>query len=371
MKLTLQIKLLPSEEQFNGLKRTILESNEACNEISDIAWNERTFNQYKLHRIVYRKIKDSTNLTAQVIVRCISKVSDAYKKDRKHKRFFKPLGAITYDSRILSYKIDKLEVSIWSVDGRLKIPFVCHNTKYLPYIKGEADLVFNKGKFYLFQTVEIIEEDVRDVEEFIGVDFGVTNIATLSNGTQFCSDELNKVRDKYFKTRKSLQSKGTKGSEKCLKRLSGREHRFATITNHTIAKQIVTQAKSQNTGIAIEDLTNIRNTTTVRKSQRRKHHSWSFFQLRSFLDYKSKLAGVPFEIIEPAYTSQTCSVCHVIGNRRGKVFKCPSCGNIMDADVNAAKNIAQLGLTVNQPEKMNVPNFVCHISVEAHNSSCG
>lgn len=371
MKLILQIKLLPSEKQFGDLKRTILESNKACNAISDIAWGKRVFNKYRLQRIVYYSIKNTFKLTAQVVVRCLCKVSDAYKKDKKTKRVFKPLGAITYDTRILSYNMAKQEVSIWSVDGRLKIPFVCHNAKYLPYIKGEADLVFNKGKFYLFQTVEVIEEDVHDVEKFIGVDFGVNQIATLSNGTQFGSEQLNDVRNKYYKTRKSLQSKGTRGSRKCLKRLSGREHRFATITNHTIAKQIVAKAQSQNTGIAIEDLTNIRDTTIVHKGQRRKHHSWSFAQLRLFLEYKAKLLGIPLEVVEAAYTSQTCSVCHSIGKRRGNIFRCTYCGNVMDADINAARNIAQLGLLVNQPEKMSVPKFVCHIPLKAHDFSRG
>jgi IS605 OrfB family transposase len=235
----------------------------------------------------------------------------------------------------------------------------------MPYIKGEADLVFNKGKFYLFQTVEVIEDDIHDVEGFIGVDFGVTDIATISDGTSFSSDTLNNVRDKYFKVRRSVQSKGTRGSNKLLKRLKGREQRFATITNHTISKQIVSKAKELNVGIAIEDLTHIRERTTVRKAQRRQHHSWAFAQLRSFLTYKAKLAGIPLEAVPPSYTSQTCNVCHVIGKRQGKVFTCKCCGNVMDADVNAARNIAQLGLTVNQPEKMNVPNFVCHIPLKA------
>jgi putative transposase len=363
MKLTLQIKLLPTLEQFNSLKQTMLKSNAACNKISEVAWNEGVFNKYKLQHLVYYDIKNNFGLSAQMVVRCLCKVADAYKLDRKSKRQFRPLGAVTYDARILTFKIDS--VSIWSVDGRLKIPFVCHNPKYLPYIKGEADLVFNKGKFYLFQTVEVVEDDVHDIEGFIGVDFGVTDIATLSDGTSFCSDELYKTRDKYFKTRRSVQSKGTVGSRKLLKRLKGREWRFATITNHTIAKQVVEKAKALNLGIAIEDLTHIHKTTKVRKTQRRKHYSWAFAQLRSFLTYKSKLLGIPLEVVPPAYTSQTCSVCHAIGKRRGKVFKCTYCGNIMDADVNAARNIAQLGLTVNQPEKMNVPNFVCHLRLKA------
>lgn len=349
MKLTLHIKLRPTDEQAKSLLATLEEANSACNKISGVAWEKKVFNQFKVHHLVYHDLKNSTRLAAQMLVRCISKVVDAYKLDRKKKRSFRPLGAITYDPRILSFK--DMVASIWSVDGRLKIPFVCHNPKYLPYIKGEADLVAKKGKFYLFQTVEVPEDGIKDVEEFIGVDFGVTDIATLSDGTSFGSETLNNIRDKRFKVRRSVQSKGTDGSKKLLKRLKGREQSFATITNHTIAKRIVEKAVSENKGIAIEDLTRIRERTTVRKSQRRRHHSWAFSQLRSFLEYKARLAGIPLVAIDPRYTSQTCNVCKCIGDRNGKRFVCTSCGNVADADVNAARNIARLGLSVNQPEK--------------------
>jgi len=364
MKLTLQIKLLPSDEQAKSLLTTLKEANIACNQISDVIWGKKVFNQFKVHHLVYHSLKKTTRLSAQMLVRCISKVVDAYKLNKKIKRSFKPLGAITYDPRILSYK--ETSVSIWSVDGRLKIPFVCHNNKYLPYIKGEADFVTKKGKFYLFQTVEVPEDNVKDIEEFIGVDFGITDIASLSDGTSFGSDNLNKVRDKYFKVRRSVQSKCTKGSRTLLKRLKGREQRHATITNHTISKQIVEKAKSLNKGIAIEDLTHIRERMTVRKVQRRKHHSWAFSQLRSFLEYKAKLVGVPLVIVNPRYTSKTCNVCKTIGNRNGKHFSCPNCGNIADADTNAAKNIAQLGLLC-KPDRKDVSmlNFVPHIPLKA------
>jgi IS605 OrfB family transposase len=341
MKLTLQIKLLPTKEQEQSLLKTIEESNKVCNYISEVAWEKKVFNRFKLHHLVYRQVKDSSSLSAQVVVRCISKVADSYKKDKKTKRVFKPFGAIAYDSRILSYKENS--VSIWSVDGRLKIPFVCHNPKYLSYIKGEADLVFKKCKFYLFQTVDIPEEDVKDVNEFIGCDFGITDICVLSDGTKYSSEELNKVRNKYFKVRRSLQRKGTAGSKKLLKRLKGKEARHATIINHTIAKRIVEKAKSESKGIAIEDLTSIRKRVKVRKAQRRLHHSWAFFQLRSFLEYKAKLAGVLLAVVNPHYTSKVCNVCKHVGNRKGKHFECTNCGNVSDADVNGAKNIAQLG----------------------------
>ena len=359
MKLTLQIKLLPTDEQAKSLLVTLKEANAACNKISDTVWTEQIWNQFKVHHLVYHPLKQSTRLSAQMIVRLISKVVDAYKIDRKKRRTFKPLGAITYDPRILSYK--GMTVSLWTVDGRLKsIPFVCHNTKYLPYVKGEADLIYKKGKFYLFQTVEVPEEDVGDVEDFIGVDFGITDIATLSDGTSFGSKDLNNVRDKYFKVRRSVQSKGTKGAKKLLKRLKGREQRFASITNHTISKRIIEKAVSENKGIAIEDLTYIRERTTVRKAQRRRHHSWAFAQLRSFLEYKTKLQGVPLAVINPRYTSQTCNACKHLGDRSGKHFSCPNCGNIADADINAAQNIAQLGSLVNAPEKSHMFSSILH-----------
>lgn len=349
MKLTLKIKLLPNKEQADCLIKTIKEANIACNEISETAFKKKLYNQYKLHKEAYYRIKDSFNLSAQMVVRCISKVTDSYKLDKKVKRSFRPLGAITYDPRILTYK--KNIVSIWATGGRMKIPFVCHNHNYLPYIKGEADLLFKNGKFYLFQTVEVPEEKMNDVEDFIGVDFGQTDIAVLSDGTNFNSNELKKVRKHYSKVRASVQSKGTKSSKRLLKRLSGREGRFVSINNHTIAKQIVAKAKSENKGVAIEDLTNIRKTAKPKsKQQKTELNRWSFYQLRQYLSYKSLLSGVKLVAVPPAYTSQTCSVCNHIGIRNGKHFSCKNCGNTSDADINASKNIATWGRVVNRPE---------------------
>ncbi|HWY34958.1 MAG TPA: transposase, partial [Nitrosopumilaceae archaeon] len=279
MKLTLKIKLLPDKEQAKTLLQTIKEANSARNIISKIASELKIFNQFRIHKEVYHKIKGSSNLSAQILVSCISKVADAYKLDKKTKSVFKPLSSISYDSRILTYKSDKI-VSIWSIGGRLKIQFVCHNINYFPYIKGEADLVFNKGKFYIFQTVEVPEENIKDIKEFIGCDLGQVDICTLSDGTNYNSEQLKKVRERYTKVRASVQSKGTKGANKLLKRLSGRERRFVSINNHAISKQIVTKAKAENKGIAIEHLGNIRKTANPKsKAQKTELNRWSFYQL--------------------------------------------------------------------------------------------
>ena len=362
MKLTLKIKLLPTDEQAKSLLQTIKEANKACNLISDIAWEQKAFQQFKLHNASYHTIKSATDLSSQVIVRCISKVADAYKLDKKTQRTFKPIGSISYDSRILTYKPNNI-VSIWSIGGRIKMPFVCHNRNYLPYIKGEADLVYKKGKFYLFQTVDIIEDDVKDVEEFIGCDFGQADVCTLSDGTNYNSEQLKKVRKKYSKVRASVQAKGTQSSRRLLKRLSGRERRFVSINNHTIAKQIVEKAVRENKGIAIEDLSNIRKTAKPKsKALKTELNRWSFYQLRQFLTYKAKLKGVKLYAIPPAYTSQTCADCLHIGERKGKRFSCKNCGNVADADHNAARNIATWGCVVNQPEISDMFSCALHYS---------
>lgn len=354
MKLTLKIKLLPTVEQADLLLETIRESNAVCNAISEVAWSKKVFNNFKLHHEVYHDYKATFKLSSQCLIRAVAKVADAYKLDKKTKRTFRPLGSIAYDSRIMTYKPDNI-VSLWCIGGRQKINFVCHNTAYLPYIKGEADLVYKKGKFYLFQTVDVPEQDVDDIENFIGIDFGLTDIVVTSDGVKRSADWINSYREQRQKVRSSIQSKGTRSSKRLLKRLSGKERTTASIINHTIAKSIVKSAKEKGKGISIEDLTNIRFTSKRRnKKFRTKLGNWSFGQLRSFLTYKAALNGVKLVAVEPRYTSQTCSCCKHIGKRSNKVFKCTNnkCEvDVIDADFNAAQNIALLGISVNNPEK--------------------
>jgi len=368
MKLTLKIKLLPTEEQSNLLIQTIKEANKACNTMSDMAWDSKAFNQFKLHHLCYYEIKATYDLSAQMLVRCISKVADSYKLDKKVKRVFREFGGITYDSRILTYKPNDI-VSIWCISGRQAIPFVCHNTKYLPYIKGEADLVFKKGKFYLFQTVEVPEEDIRDIEEFIGCDFGINTICATSDGINHSAEWLNTYREHRQKVRSSIQTKADtsnrstkRNCRKLSKRLSGKEKTTANIINHTISKSIIKSAKEQGKGISIEDLTNIRFTSKRRnKKFRTKLGKWNFADLRSKLEYKALLNGIKLVMINPAYSSQTCHSCKHIGKRTNKHFECSNCGNDIDADFNASLNIATLGAIINSPfEKSN--DMCCSIA---------
>ena len=349
MKLTLQIKLLPDDGQVKSLIETIKECNRVCNDISDIAWQNKTFNKFTLHHLTYHPIKSTSKLSAQALVRVIGKVADSYRLNKKVQRRFKPLGAIAYDTRILSYTVEKQIASIWSVDGRLKISFVCHNPKYLPYIKGEADLVTKKGKFYLFQTVEVPEDNVKDIEEFIGVDFGIIQLATLSNDKSFSGKTVDDVRQRMTKLKRALQKKGSKSAKRHLKKLSGRERRFKKNTNHIISKQIVQLAKDTNKGIALENLKGFK--VTVRKAQREQFGKWAFNELGNFITYKAKMNGVSVVFVNPRNTSRTCNHCGHISKSNRKTqsdFVCVQCKFSLNADLNASRNIALLGSVNNR-----------------------
>ncbi len=125
MKLVAQIQLLPSFEQAQALRQTLSQANAACQFVSDIAWDTQTFRQYDLHHRGYRDVRERFGLSAQLAVRVIAKVADAYKLDRNTKRTFKPTGSLAFDDRILSWRLTDRTVSIWTVKGRLHIPFIC------------------------------------------------------------------------------------------------------------------------------------------------------------------------------------------------------------------------------------------------------
>ena len=90
MKLSVQLKLQPTPEQADALKRTLIRANEACDYISRVAWENKTFRQFAIHKVVYSDVRETFGLTAQLAVRCIGKVADSYKIDTKVCRTFSP-----------------------------------------------------------------------------------------------------------------------------------------------------------------------------------------------------------------------------------------------------------------------------------------
>jgi putative transposase len=353
MKQTLVIKLAPALEQHTALLRTLEAFNAACNEIAGIAFAQRSANKIELQKLVYYDIRERFGLSAQMCIRAIAKVAEAYKRDRNIRPMFRNHGAMTYDERILSFpRVDR--VSLLTLEGRIELPFRfgTYQEARLDRIRGQADLLYRSGTFFLACTVDAPEPSANEVSEFIGVDLGVINIATTSDGEianhgqGIVHAHVNTVRGRYARLRAKLQKKGTKSAKRLLKKRSGRERHFARDVNHCISKSLVSTAQGTWRGIALEDLKGIRERInakrTVGKRKRRVLHSWAFAQLRSFIAYKAALSGVVVVVVNPAYTSQTCSHCGHCekANRISQAkFVCVACGYACHADLNAAENI--------------------------------
>ncbi len=355
MKMIAQIKLVADKTQRDTLKQTIEASNAAANWISEKAWGSKVFRQYDLHKFVYKQCREQFPLSAQVVVRLIAKVADAYKLDKKSQRRFKPTGSAAYDQRILSYNLKDLTVNIWTIGGRLRLSFVAgpRQLDLLQTLRGEADLVLRKGKFFLFQTCDVPEPPGFDPDDFLGCDFGVVNIVVDSDGEVFTGNAVNNTRSRNRSLRCKLQKKGTKSAKRLLKKRNKKEALFTRDVNHCISKKLVAKAERTYRGIAIEDLKGIRARIRARKPQRGNLHSWSFFQLRSFIEYKAKRAGVILQVVDPKNSSRECPVCGYIDKRNRKsqaTFSCIRCGNSGLADYIAALNLRARGrAAVNQP----------------------
>lgn len=361
MKLAVQIKLLPTLEQAATLLETLETVNSAANRLSQLAWDSKEFRRFPLHKIFYHQIRNEFPLSAQIVCLLNAKVVDAYKLDRNAQRVFREHGCIAYDSRVMSLNPIPSTVSIWTLAGRAKMPFVCGEKQraLLTYPRGESDLILRRGKWFLNVTVDVPEDKEIEAIDCLGVDMGIVEIAYDSDGTNYSGSRLNKVRNRNRSLRRKLQKRGTKSAKRLLKKRSKREANFARNVNHTISKRIVQTAKRTNRAVAIEKLTGIRTRIRARKRERTRLHSWSFAQLGGFLSYKCAIAGVPLIKVDPRNTSRACSQCgHTEkANRKSQSgFVCKSCGHAENADGNGAKNIRLRGLEFLRTGAFNRPN---------------
>ena len=337
------VKLLPDKQQQEALIDTFVKFNEACNFVSGIAFERKLYNKVLLQKLVYRDIRENFGLAAQLAIRVIAKVVETYKNDKTVMHEFREFGSIVYDQRVMSFKgLDT--VSLNTVRGRVRIPMTIGKYRELPLdrIRGQCDLVRRNRIFYLMVVVEVPEEEAISASDVIGVDLGIENIAVDSSGHYYSGDRIAEAGTKHSSLRSRLQACGTRSAKRHLKKLSGKERRFARDVNHVISGEIAERAKGTSSAIALEELKGIRKRTTVGKNRRYRHNSWSFCQLRTFIEYKALESGVPVIGVNAKNTSRECPDCHTVDKRNRperSIFKCISCGFEGEADFVASLNI--------------------------------
>ncbi|MFC4564597.1 RNA-guided endonuclease InsQ/TnpB family protein [Nocardiopsis mangrovi] len=382
MKVVVQVKLMPDAVQASALERTLPAANAAANRVAVVAFEHFGLKSREapLRKLCYGELK-ACGFGAQAAQHIVKRVRDAYATLRgnirngrlgpegsKRRRtaeskpvVFRPDAAHTYDDRCLSWNYDAQTVSIWPLDGRVKnLRFACsaYALKQLTqYRKGESDLLLRDGKWFLVATCDLPEAPRSEPNGWIGVDRGIVNLATTSDGDNHQGRRLLRYRRWQARKRAELQARRTRSARQLLKKRARRERRHASHINHRVSKQVVAVAARTGRGIAVEELRGIRERVTVPRDQRARLSSWPFHQLGTFIAYKARRSGVPFIEVDPAYTSQRCVRCGHTGraNRPDRdTFRCRRCGLAGPADhvagVNVARRAATAWVFVNMPD---------------------
>ncbi len=354
MKQTIAVKLEPTPEQASSLRLTMEAFNRGCDYVAQVAFQKRLANKIAIQPLVYGTLRSEFGLSSQMAIRAIAKAIEAYKEIKKRDKniqpTFDPHGAMVYDHHIMSFR-DLSHVSLLTLTGRELLPlrYGAYQEARMCRVRGQADLTFRDGVFYLYLTVDMPTPPPIEPADVLGVDLGIAVLAMDSDGEAHTGEGVKQCRRRFQRLRKGLQSCGSKSAKRHLKRIRRRESRYQRHINHCISKHLVQKALVGQRALAIEELTGIRERTqaTVKKTQRYERLSWAFHQLRQFLAYKCEATGIPLHVIDPRNTSRTCLACGHCAkeNRRNQSgFLCIECGFQANADWVGSVNIRRRGL---------------------------
>ena len=243
----------------------------------------------------------------------------------------------------------------------------------IPKLKGTLELVKNQksNQYYLHVPLDriIIKKEMTEQSEILGLDVGITDLITLSNGSIYgansaelfytLSDNLvNKNRSRLFSYKRQLEERilteqeepekaileqklknlenNNLGSKKRISKISKYKSRIVSHINCELNKMVKEEDIEE---IVREDLNWIsKKKKNVSRKQQNRFSTWSKGVLLERLSVKLAENGIKETIVNPAYTSQVCCKCNHLGSRNGKVFKCSNCNLNIDADFNASIN---------------------------------
>lgn len=363
------------------LLTTIHEYSSCFNAVAARGFNTGSSQGVELHKLTYYSLRAThPTLPAQLVVSSRMKAAEALKsvltfkrKGRKVRVPHAELCPIRYDMR--SYWVrwgarDEMgekvreaarcsgRCSLATVAGRMELGFSVHASARR-YITGcgkiaSADLIYKPGsrssskrggpgRWRLHVVINLPAPQIAPSEEVVGVDLGLVRPAVTSNNRFFGQRNWREQEARIFRLRRKLQAKGTRSAKRHLRKLSGKLFRQRRDHDHVLSRRIVNSTPEGGT-IVLEKLTGIRGRVKHRQGQQsRRVHSWSFAQLQRFTRYKGEERGQGVALVDPCYTSQRCSRCgHTTKANRPTqaVFCCLVCTLQLNADLNAARNVA-------------------------------
>lgn len=367
---TYNIELIMSEETKLHWLNLLAQSRDAFNFCAQIAVEEKTPCNIKMfHDSMYNRIREKFPLIpAQGAIKIYKEVLSAVRsiKSNKHK------DAKTPQRKYLSLHLDKRMYNKLSADGIFLSTPTARRREFCTFVLYDkvkelfasytfADpLIFAKNnRLFLSIPFEVPTAPCAD-ETSIGVDMGIKRLFVTSEGKFFRDKKYLANRRKLRYLKRNLQSKGTKSANRHLRKLSVKER---NISKDMIQRSTSALLRSTNASIIVlEDLKRLKqNTSTTNDGYKRKRHNNALGQVpmyafKEVLMHKAQLVGKRVETVSPVYTSQTDSRTNKRdGKRQGCRYYC-SDGIVLDADWNAAVNIAKRG---NHPYSIQTPLDGC------------
>lgn len=367
---TYNIELIMSEETKLHWLNLLAQSRDAFNFCAQIAVEENTPCNIKMfHDSMYNRIREKFPLIpAQGAIKIYKEVLSAVRsiKTNKHK------DAKTPQRKYLSLHLDKRMYNKLSVDGiflstpiarrRELCTFVLYDKAkelFASYTFADPLIFAKNNRLFLSIPFEVPTAPCAD-ETSIGVDMGIKRLFVTSEGKFFRDKKYLANRRKLRYLKRNIQSKGTKSANRHLRKLSVKER---NISKDMIQRSTSALLRSTNASIIVlEDLKRLKkNTSTTNDGYKRKRHNSALSQVpmyafKEVLMHKAQLVGKRVETVSPVYTSQTDSRTNKRdGKRQGCRYYC-SDGIVLDADWNAAVNIAKRG---NHPYSIQAPLDGC------------
>jgi putative transposase len=355
MQRTIRIQLQPSPAQATALAETSRQFTTAFNLFVDLGWANGVSNATKLHFLAYYPVRTAlpdlnSNLANTARAKAAEALRSAFtlRKDRDRTVSMPRSDACPPRYNIHTYRVDweSQTVRLSLVGGRQTIRFhVPHYAgKYAGYPVDTADLIARDDEWWLHVVVTVPAPEVEPSDQVAGVDLGINRPAVTSTNHFLGQRRWKAIEGRYFKAIRALQKKRTKSAKRHLRRIKRRRARFRKDADHVLSKQIVAAAEPGAT-IVLENLKDIRKRMTAkrRSTTKRRMHSWPFASLKAKIEYKAEERGCTVVVVDPRHTSQRCSCCgHTARNNRRSqsVFICRQCGYHLNADLNAARNIA-------------------------------
>ena len=359
--LTYNVRLVATNEVTDYWLRLLGEAAKAYDACAKfVKENGVTLNAFAIHHACYDWMREQfAMLSSQMVIRICRDVCGALHSVRSNGKEWK---AKTSEKQNLSMRLDKRLYARFGKDG-IDVTGATKNKRdhltFSLYPKLEElfgsytpcdPLIFvRSGQLWLSIPFDIPVVK-QEGEEAVGIDLGMRRLFVTSDGTAFRDKDYLRKRRQVRYLKRQLQNKGTKSAKRRLKKKARKEHRMCKDMCYRAVKTLLGSTDAP--VLVMEELKQIKQNTSRRKKKdgsdgaKRKQHNNAFHQVpirmfRELLTYKAQLAGRRVETVEPAYTSQTDSrTGQRDGIRNGCRYHCAD-GLALDADWNAAVNIAR------------------------------